>query len=116
MRCDSAQQLAPTLHARTLVPSVPFLLWLHSFLCYDSPLKDIVVDSVGARSLSDSEICEERTREEVRLVRSASVCYTHLCTHIHNILYKQWQNYYESLYATLEFVYHERIKRGESPE
>lgn len=42
--------------------------------------------------------------------------HTHLCTHIHNILYKQWQKYYESLYATLEFVYHERIKRGESPE
>lgn len=44
------------------------------------------------------------------------LCYIHLCTHIHNILYKQWQNYYESLYATLKFVYHERIKRGEAPE
>lgn len=34
---------------------------------------------------------EERTRKEARLVRGASVCYIHLCTHIHNILYKQWQ-------------------------
>lgn len=52
-----------------------------------------------------------------RLVRDASVCYIHLCTHIHSARCisngKTTTSHYMRHWT---FVYHERIKRGESPE
>lgn len=41
---------------------------------------------------------------------------TYIYVHIYIIYYISNCNYYESLYATLKFVYHGRIKRGEYPK
>jgi len=73
--------------------------------------------SVRRAKFADGENGRRARRRELCAGRKC-VCCIHLCTLIHNArcISNGKRSYYESLYATLEFVYHERIKRGESPE
>lgn len=83
MRCDFAR-LASTFHARALVPSVPFLLWLHFSLCYDSSVKDTVN---VFRRIADFPTAKSarKGRGRRRDLCGARVSATHIYVHIYII-------------------------------